>query len=183
MPRLRLRALPASVVTIGAKQTQFPAGSGDPRSPGRGAIMPNEPKSGSNRAKRTQFRAAAGGGRRKTCKTKPNLGKPGYVGKGRRRVGALGRGVKRAKRTQLGPAGGQMRKTNPIWVAGEGGGRGRPTHSTIAQGRLYEECETNPIPPCRRRRTEEFCRTKPNLGGVGNVDKGGCRVGRGSAGE
>jgi hypothetical protein len=37
-------------------------------------------------AKRTQFRPAGGGWRRKLCKTKPNLGGLGYVGKGSCRV-------------------------------------------------------------------------------------------------
>jgi hypothetical protein len=89
-------------------------------------------------------------------------------------------GADRAKRTQFGPArrraGGQMRKTNPISppVQVDAGGkrakrtqfggrrpldcrlknvgRGRPTHSTIAQGRLYEEAK-------RAKRTQ--------LGGLG----------------
>ncbi len=38
-------------------------------------------------AKRTQFSPAAGGSRRKSCKTKPNLGGLGYVDKGSCRVG------------------------------------------------------------------------------------------------
>jgi hypothetical protein len=85
--RLRLRALHVSVVTICAKRTQFPARSGSPRSRGRGPIMQNEPNLGSHRAKRTQFRPAAGGRRRKLCKTKPNLEGLGYMGKGCRHVG------------------------------------------------------------------------------------------------
>jgi hypothetical protein len=42
---------------------------------------------GVKRAKRTQFRPPTGGWRRELCKTKPNLGGLGYVGKDRCRVG------------------------------------------------------------------------------------------------
>jgi hypothetical protein len=93
-------------------------------------IVQNEPnfsRPESKCAKRTQFRPAAGGGRRELCKTKPNLGGLGHVGKesccvrpgrGARDCGVriadcglkqAGRGrapeAKCAKRTQFGPAG------------------------------------------------------------------------------
>jgi hypothetical protein len=67
--------------------------------------------------------------------------------------------------------------------------------------RRAESCETNPISPRGRRLTQgivqnepnlarllagtggEMRKTKPNLGELGYVGKGGCRVGHGSAGE
>jgi hypothetical protein len=54
-----------------------------------------------NRAKRTQFRPAAGASWRKLCETKPNLGRLGHAGKGSGRVGAA-------------PPRSEMCKTNPI---------------------------------------------------------------------
>jgi hypothetical protein len=67
-------------------------------------------------------------GRRRLCRTKPNLGRLGYVGKAVGVWGVVRPGVKRAKRTQFGDrdvqnepnldrpgagAGGKMRKTKP----------------------------------------------------------------------
>jgi hypothetical protein len=79
-----------------------------------------------------------------TCKTKP-IGGPGAprlrigdcgLRTEKRRPGTAGKGV-RAKRTQFGPAGGQMRKTKPIWPARPGMGAGRraamPRRSAIVQ--------------------------------------------------
>jgi hypothetical protein len=117
---------------------------------------------------------------RKLCKTKPNLGGLGYVGKGRCRLGG-------------GSAGDKMRKTNPISPgrrvsvqnktksrpSGQGVGRGRPT---------YEE-------PKRAKRTQlgplqavdggQMRKTKPIWLGCGRAPEAKCakrtqirRVGR-----
>jgi hypothetical protein len=91
-------ALRASMVTICAERTQFPTGSGGPRSRRRGAIMQNEPNSGSKRAKRTQF----GPGRGVNVRNEAKLGGTRVCGQRQLPRGPwLGRGVKRAERTQF----------------------------------------------------------------------------------
>ncbi len=77
---------------------------------------------------------------------------------------------------------GQMRKTNPICPARAGRSCLVPRPSALAL-RRRRLCKTNPIWPGRRRVMEETCKTKPNLGGLGCMGKGGRRVGRGSPGE
>jgi hypothetical protein len=106
--------------------------------------------------------------------------------------------------------GGQMRKTNPISPGGVGGGLPCPRPSGLApppkvimqnepnfarapgNGRGPAGRGARPKSDCAKRTQfrpgagvsrRESCRTKPNLGGLGYVGKGGCRVGCGSAGE
>jgi hypothetical protein len=185
--RSRLRALRVSVVTICAKRTQFPARSGSPRFRGRGPIMQNEPNLESNRAKRTQFGPAGGGRRRKLCKTKPNLGRRGYMGKGTRRVGRgsagegnvqneanLGArdpglrigdcGLRIERPRPWAGAGGKMRKTNPIWATGGRSRAGRPTYQETPYGVTTNgagACKTKPVSSIRLVSRGESCRTNP----------------------
>jgi hypothetical protein len=92
-----------------AKQTQFPAGSGGPRSRARGAIMQNEPNL-----------------RIESCETNPNVGDMEYIGKGRRvwRWPARGEIRKYAKQTQF-----RSPEQNV--------GRGRPTYEECKTKPIY----------------------------------------------
>jgi hypothetical protein len=102
-------ALRASMVTICAERTQFPTGSGGPRSRRRGAIMQNEPNSGSKRAKRTQFRTP------ETARTARNALRRHY--KRRRLCKTNPISVRRAECRAGTPnlRRGETCKTNPIW--------------------------------------------------------------------
>jgi hypothetical protein len=72
--------------------------------------------------------------------------------------------------SQQGYSGGEMRKTNPISADGGRSRAGTPNPFDYRSGQALqraESCETNPISPRRRRRTEEIVRNEAKLGMTG----------------
>jgi hypothetical protein len=100
-------------------------------------------------AKRTQFRPGAGGRRMELCKTKPNLGLLGYMGKGSCPVALPRREGKCAKQTQSGKMSGGDAQTVRLSL------RAGPTKSAPdALGRASVPARpTEPSGPTRRGRT------------------------------
>jgi hypothetical protein len=117
-------------------------------------VVPNEANLGSNRAKRTQFCPAGGDRQRRLCKTKPNLGRLGYVGQRRLSCGAW--------------SGSETCETNPILAERPGMGAGSPGRDAPAESDCAKRTK---FCPAGSRRRSKLCKTKPNLGGMGYVGR------------
>ncbi len=142
--RLRLRALRASVVTICAKQTQFPAGSGGPASRGRGPI-------------------------RRNVQNKPNLARPQAAGGGNRAEQSQtwedwGMWAKAVAVWDMARPGSETCKTNPIWPGRTRRGWRKTPYGVTTNGRNCAKRTQFPSGP--RRAPERIVQNKPNSGGL-----------------